>query len=187
MDKNVPLKQQIKMLTHRPGQRVFHWDHGGRGAARIQRIKHLRRRGTGQHLGATCKLQRRLMAEGSELALNGDFHRSTISKAHRFTNSQRAKSLTAKGQEPPSSNSRFLTTVPGLLASKLLTRLLMRGANALDNICDSSCLVAAGRSEQLHHGWIHSLTAGAGVDCAGIPTDYRQARRHLEPVPPVNQ
>jgi hypothetical protein len=33
VDENVALQQQIKMLAHRAGKRIFDWDHGGRGAA----------------------------------------------------------------------------------------------------------------------------------------------------------
>src|SRR4029077_2356330 len=97
--------------------------------------------------------------------------------------------LRAKSQRPKAAAAAApdsLTTAHCLLASKLLTRLLMRGANALDNICDPSCFVAAGRGEQLHHGRIHSPAAGAGGDRVGIPTDYRQTRRRLEPAPPEN-
>jgi len=74
VNKNVALQEEIKMLTDGTGQRVLHWNNRSCGAAGIQRVKDLDGRRTRQHISATHKLQCRLMAERSHLALNGDFH-----------------------------------------------------------------------------------------------------------------
>ena len=75
VNKNVALKQKIKMLTDRTGKRVLYWNDRSGGTAGIQRVKDLDRGGTCQYISAAHQLQRRLMAEGSQLSLDGDSHR----------------------------------------------------------------------------------------------------------------
>src|SRR5258707_4359175 len=75
VNKNVTLKQKIKMLSDRTSKRVLHGNHRSCGATGFQRVKNLDRGGTCQYISAAHQLQRRLMAEGSQLSLDGDSHR----------------------------------------------------------------------------------------------------------------
>jgi hypothetical protein len=52
-------------------------------------------------------------------------------------------------------------------------------SDALDHLCDSLGFVHPGFGEQLHFGWLHSLTARSGSGGFDSKPDFRTARGHL--------
>jgi hypothetical protein len=51
--------------------------------------------------------------------------------------------------------------------------------DALDHLCDSLGFVHPGFGEQLHFGWIHSLTAHSGSGSFDLKPDFRTTHGHL--------
>ena len=77
----------------------------------------------------------------------------------------------------PSGSSRFITTCHPIQPSKLVandTYILKGGDYALDFVCCFAYLMAAGCSDQLHDGRIHSSPAGSGSGRTDFSAYYRQ-------------
>ena len=73
MNKNIALQQQIKMLAHGTGKRVLHGDYGS-GGRRDSSASNTWIEWHTPALSAAHKLQRRLMAKRSALALDCNLH-----------------------------------------------------------------------------------------------------------------
>ncbi len=74
---NLATQQQVKMLSHRPRQRVLNRNHGAPDRAFAYAVKNLKRAGTRDDLRARQHGFSRLMAKGTEFTLNSNFHESS--------------------------------------------------------------------------------------------------------------
>src|SRR5437016_14484183 len=74
MDEYLALQQQVQMFTHWPSQGILNRDDSTIGLAGLQGLKYLYRPAARNDSPFGHKLPGCLMAEGSSLALDGNFH-----------------------------------------------------------------------------------------------------------------